>query len=83
MASYYTGIGGACGIDAGREVNGVANKTLPCGTWLTVCVRSCARVQVVDRGPYVYGREYDLTENVAYRIGFPMGAGVSVIRVAR
>jgi rare lipoprotein A (peptidoglycan hydrolase) len=36
---------------------------------------------VVDRGPYVEGREYDHTEATAYRIGFPVSAGVSTIRV--
>ena len=29
------------------------------------------RVPVIDRGPYVAGREYDLTEAVRDRLGFP------------
>jgi rare lipoprotein A (peptidoglycan hydrolase) len=39
-------------------------------------------VQVIDRGPYVEGREYDLTEATARRIGFDINAGVAEIRVS-
>src|SRR5690348_4751765 len=40
---------------------GVANKSLPCGTKVTLRYRGrVVRVRVIDRGPYVGGREYDL-----------------------
>jgi len=63
---------------------GVANKTLPCGTHVRVCLNRsgpCVDVTVVDRGPYVTGREYDLTEATARAIGF-MSRGVGPIWVA-
>jgi rare lipoprotein A len=50
---------------------GVAHKTLPCGTRLTLRHRGrTLRVRVIDRGPYVGGREYDLTEATAGRLRF-------------
>jgi len=60
---------------------GVANKTLPCGKRITVCARTCARVRVLDRGPYSGNREFDLTIGLARRIGFPLSAGVAMVRV--
>jgi hypothetical protein len=61
----------ACGgrLDAGTL--GVAHKWLPCGTKVTLRHgRRSIRVRVVDRGPYVAGREYDLTSATAQRLGF-------------
>jgi rare lipoprotein A (peptidoglycan hydrolase) len=50
---------------------GVAHKTLPCGTKVTLRHGHRAlRVRVIDRGPYVAGREYDLTQATARRLGF-------------
>lgn len=63
---------------------GVANKTLPCGTRVRVCLNRwgpCVDVRVVDRGPYVEGREYDLTEATARAIGF-LSRGVGPVWVA-
>lgn len=63
---------------------GVANKTLPCGTKVRVCLdRSgpCIDVRVVDRGPYVAGREFDLTEATARAIGF-LSRGVGPVWVS-
>ncbi len=62
---------------------GVANKTLPCGTPVRVCMTPrgpCANVTVIDRGPYVEGREYDLTEATARQIGF-LAEGVGPVWV--
>ena len=50
---------------------GVAHKTLPCGSKVTL--RRGTRTvseRVIDRGPYVAGREYDLTEATAKRLRF-------------
>jgi hypothetical protein len=71
-ASWYGGGGGlACGGELTSATIGVANKTLPCGTWLTLRYRERAvRVQVIDRGPYVAGREFDLTEATKRALGF-------------
>ena len=50
---------------------GVAHKSLPCGTMVTFKHgRRKVRVPVIDRGPYVAGREYDLTAATAARLGF-------------
>lgn len=68
----YCGISGEpCGGMAcnGKRVTrltwAVANRTLRCGTLLRVCVRTrCRRVRVQDRGPFVAGRDIDLTWRV-------------------
>jgi rare lipoprotein A len=60
-----------CGgrLSAGRL--GVAHRSLPCGSKLTLRHRGrTVRVRVIDRGPYVGGREYDLTEATAQRLRF-------------
>jgi rare lipoprotein A (peptidoglycan hydrolase) len=54
----------ACGLALTRELQGAAHRTLPCGTM--VRFRNPANgititVPVVDRGPYVAGRQWDLT----------------------
>jgi rare lipoprotein A len=71
-ASWYGGGGGlACGGSLTSSTLGVANKTLPCGTKVTLRRgKRSVRVPVVDRGPYVGGREYDLTAATAQRLGF-------------
>lgn len=71
-ASWYGGGGSlACGGELTSYTMGVANKTLPCGTVVTL--RYGGRevsVPVVDRGPYVAGREFDLTEATKRALGF-------------
>ena len=75
-ASYYGpglyGNGVACGGTLMPGTMGVANKTLPCGTRVKLRYRGrSVTVPVIDRGPYVAGRDYDLTEAVKLRLGFP------------
>jgi peptidoglycan lytic transglycosylase len=70
-----------CGGTLTPGTLGVANKTLPCGTKLTLRHGSRhVRVRVVDRGPYVGGREFDLTSATRERLGF---AGVGTVLVTR
>jgi rare lipoprotein A len=71
-ASWYGGGGSlACGGWLTSATLGVASKSLPCGTHLTLRYRGrIVRVRVIDRGPYVEGREYDLTEATARALGF-------------
>jgi hypothetical protein len=71
-ASWYGGGGGlACGGTLTSSTLGVANKTLPCGTLVTLRYGGrTLRVPVVDRGPYVEGREFDLTEATKQALGF-------------
>jgi hypothetical protein len=65
----------ACGGTLTPGTLGVAHKTLPCGTKVTLRNGGrTIRVRVIDRGPYVGGREYDLTAATAQRLGF-QGAG--------
>jgi hypothetical protein len=71
-ASWYGGGGSlACGGSLTSATMGVANKTLPCGTLVTLRYDGrTVRVPVVDRGPYVAGREFDLTEATKQALGF-------------
>jgi rare lipoprotein A len=72
LASWYGGGGSlACGGELTGATMGVANKTLPCGTLVTLRYDGhSVRVPVVDRGPYVEGREFDLTEATKRALGF-------------
>jgi hypothetical protein len=72
QASWYGGGGGlACGGSLTSSTMGVASRTLPCGTLVTLRLgwRSVS-VPVIDRGPYVEGREFDLTEATKQALGF-------------
>ena len=59
-----------------------AHKTLPFGTRLRVCYRRCAIVRVNDRGPYINGREVDLSKGAADAIGLT-ASGVGRVKVTR
>ena len=61
----------ACGGTLGAGTLGVAHKTLPCGTKVTLHYRGrTVRVPVIDRGPFVAGREFDLTAATKSKLGF-------------
>ena len=64
----------------GLHVGCAAHSSLPFGTELTVCYAGgCAYdVPVIDRGPYVYGRDLDVTVAVADEIGLTY-AGVGLV----
>jgi rare lipoprotein A len=84
-ASWYGpglyGNGVACGGTLKPSTMGVAHKTLPCGTKLTIRYHGRqVKAKVIDRGPYVAGREFDLTEAVKNKLG--MG-GIGRILVDR
>lgn len=72
IASWYGGGGQtACGSYLTSATMGVANKTLPCGTLVTIRYGGrTVTVPVIDRGPYVAGREFDLTEATKRALGF-------------
>jgi hypothetical protein len=60
----------ACGEPFTKETLGVAHPVLPCG--VKVYIRFHGRevlTQVVDRGPNVPGREFDITKALADRLG--------------
>jgi rare lipoprotein A len=70
----------SCGGRLTPGTLGVAHKTLPCGTRVTLRKGDrVVRVRVVDRGPYVGGREFDLTAATRARLRF---RGVGSLLVA-
>jgi rare lipoprotein A (peptidoglycan hydrolase) len=84
-ASYYGpglyGNGVACGGTLEPGTLGVASKTLPCGAKVTFHYHGrTVTVLVIDRGPYVAGRDFDLTEATKQRLGFP---GVDTLLASR
>jgi rare lipoprotein A len=83
QASWYgPGLYGnrlGCGGQLTTGRLGVANKTLPCGAKVTLRHHGrMLRVPVIDRGPYVGGREYDLTAATANRLGFSGHGAIEV-----
>lgn len=61
-----------CGGTLTPSTVGVAHKSLPCGTKVTFRYRGrSVTARVVDRGPYVAGREWDLTEALKRKLRFP------------
>lgn len=75
QASYYgPGLYGnhvACGGVLTPKKLGVANKTLPCGTRVTLRHGGTSvTVPVIDRGPYAGNRVYDLTTATKNKLGF-------------
>lgn len=85
LASWYgPGLFGnrlGCGGTLRSDQLGVANKTLPCGTKVTLRhLRRVLRVRVIDRGPYAGGREYDLTSATASRLRFRGHGPIEVTR---
>lgn len=72
----------ACGgtLQAGQE--GVAHRSLPCGTRVQLRRRGrTITTRVIDRGPYVSGRTFDLTGPAADRLG--IGDGLARIQWRR
>jgi len=60
----------ACGGVIRADTIGVSHPTLPCGARVFITYRGqTVLTQVVDRGPYVPGRQFDLTDALARRLG--------------
>jgi len=83
-ASWYgPGLWGrktACGQTLRPGTLGVAHKKLPCGTTVKFVYHGKSVVtQVIDRGPYVDGRAWDLTKAASDALGFE---GVGRVRYA-
>jgi hypothetical protein len=61
----------ACGKTLTPSTLGVANKSMPCGTKLTLRHGNrSVRVKVIDRGPFAGNREFDLTGATKNRLDF-------------
>jgi rare lipoprotein A len=86
VASWYgPGLYGrrtACDVRMTRTLLGVAHKRLPCGAEvaLTYGGRSVT-VPVVDRGPYVKGRRWDLTAATAQALDFTFTDRIGAVRI--
>jgi rare lipoprotein A (peptidoglycan hydrolase) len=70
----------ACGQTLRATTIGVAHRNLPCGTMVKFVYRGHAVVApVIDRGPYVKGRAWDLTAATSEALEFE---GVGMVRYA-
>ena len=70
----------ACGQTLRATTIGVAHRNLPCGTMVKFVYEGNAVVApVIDRGPYVKGRAWDLTAAAGEALEFE---GVGLIRYA-
>jgi hypothetical protein len=84
LASWYgPGFFGnrtACGQKFTPRILGVAHKTLECGTRVVLRYRGrFVRTAVIDRGPYVGNRQWDLSQATAKALRFE---GVGKVRVS-
>ncbi len=71
----------ACGVPLTPRTVGVANRSLPCGTRVTLAYRGrWRRARVIDRGPYRKGYGLDLTRKLAHRLGV-IAAGTAKVKV--
>jgi len=82
VASWYGPTGPdqttACGVPLTDTTLGVAHRTLPCGTPVAFYYKGrTIAVPVIDRGPFVRGRSWDLTQ-AAFDA---LGGGDGLIRV--
>ncbi len=83
-ASWYGpglyGNGTACGQTLRATTIGVAHRNLPCGTMVKFVYEGNAVVApVIDRGPFVKGRAWDLTAAASEALEFE---GVGMVRYA-
>jgi rare lipoprotein A len=70
----------ACGQILRATTIGVAHRNLPCGTMVKFTYEGHAVVApVIDRGPYVKGRAWDLTAATSEALEFD---GVGMVRYA-
>jgi rare lipoprotein A len=85
-ASVYGGRGGYCGSRTanGERVNcsamTAAHRRLPFGTRVRVCHSRCVTVRINDRGPFVRGRDIDLTPAAARAISL---SGIGHVTISR
>ena len=74
VASWYgptsTEASTACGVPLTRTTLGVAHRTLPCGTPVALYYKGrTIVVPVIDRGPFITGRSWDLTHATHQALG--------------
>jgi rare lipoprotein A len=87
MASVYGGRDGYCGSRTanGERVNcsamTAAHRRLPFGARVRVCHSRCVTVRINDRGPWVRGRDIDLSPAAARAIGLGGTGRVTISRL--
>jgi rare lipoprotein A len=60
----------ACGVAIGPKTFGVAHPSLPCGARIFIAYgHTQVLTEVLERGPYIPGRELDLTPALASKLG--------------
>lgn len=70
----------ACGQVLSHRIMGVAHRTLPCGTPVTLYLQGrTIVVPVIDRGPFSGGAHYDLTSAAAQQIGLTATTTIGVV----
>jgi rare lipoprotein A (peptidoglycan hydrolase) len=72
----------ACGGRLTRATIGVANRSLPCGSLVSVLYRGrTLTVPVIDRGPYANGADWDLTMATARALGIGGTVDIGTLRI--
>jgi|1185.fasta_scaffold33541_1 rare lipoprotein A len=73
----------ACGQVLAPDVQGVAHRSLPCGTQVAFSYNGRSIVvPVIDRGPYgVAGADWDLTQATAAALGITATATLGAVRL--
>ena len=67
----------ACGIVLTHQTVGVAHRSLPCGTQVSILYDGHTLVvPVIDRGPFANGADWDLTQAAAQALGITETARV-------
>jgi rare lipoprotein A len=70
----------ACGQVMSHALLGVAHRTLPCGTPVSVFLGGkTITVPVIDRGPFANGAHYDLTSATAQVVGMTETSTIGVV----
>ena len=71
----------ACGKRLTQGTLGVAHRTLPCGTEISLLYEGrTITVEVIDRGPYANHADWDLTSETAQRLRFSGSDHIGVTR---
>lgn len=83
VASYYgtDGTSGGCGMSNGPST--FASLIVPCGARVEFCrAGACVTGTRTDSGPYIAGRSFDLSSEMASALGFT-SAGVASVQWRR
>jgi hypothetical protein len=73
----------ACGLPLTLDMQGVAHRSLPCGTQVSITyLGRTVTVPVIDRGPYgVAGADWDLTQATAEELGITTTVTIGALRL--